>query len=66
MGLILSKKKEMPSAMPTNIVNSFQRVFDIEQDCTTHDPVKETPMACQKYCRHDAIIKAHQDKIKMT
>ena len=66
MGLILSKKKEMPSALPTNIVNSIQRVFDIEQDCTTLDPVKETPMACQKYCRHDAIIKAHQDKIKMT
>lgn len=56
----------MPNTVSTNIVNSFQRVFDIEQDCATHKLEKQTPMACQKFCRHDAIIKAHQDKIKMT
>lgn len=40
-------------------------MFDIEKDWkTTEESEKQTSMACQNFCRHHAIIKAHKDKIK--
>ena len=65
MSLILSKNRCLVKYIPTNISSSFQSMFALEKDWkTTQESEKQTSMACQIFCRHHAIIKAHQDKIK--